>query len=172
MGWEMTAEELVIRYDYGQRNFAGVEVIPAHGFIDLQGFNLQGINLRGSNLKSARLTGADLTDADLTGAILTSADLERAIIINASLHSANLRWTNVSKANLTRTCLHHINAADASFCEARVSYLERAILANANFRGAAIDNSGLCRFGNLIWNTTMSDGTIVIGPQYGDGEGR
>jgi hypothetical protein len=30
----------------------------------------------------------------------------------------------------------------------------------------------LCRGRNLIWNTVMPDGTIEVGPQFGDGEGR
>ncbi len=57
-------------------------------------------------------------------------------------------------------------------CGSQISHIDRAILTDANFRGATISNSSLCRGGNLIWNTTMSDGTIIIGPQYGDGEDR
>ena len=171
MVWEITAEELIIRYERGERNFAGVEVIRTHGFIDLKGFNLQGINLRGACLKSADFTDTNLTGADLTGAILTTAILERAIIRDGSLYSANLHWANISQADLSGTKLCHMNASSAFFCDANFKYgFEYAILANANFKGANISNDVLYDYGNLLWNTTTSYGDIIVGPLHGDGK--
>lgn len=170
MVWEISAEELLVRYDAGERNFAGVEVIRNHWCIDLEGLDFRGINLRGANLKDANLTGANLTGADLTGAILRSAILEQAIIRDASLYSANLCWANVSEADLRLTRLTHMNASSAVFFGAKFKYgFEYAILADANFRGATISDDVLYAHGNLLWNTTTSEGVIIRGPLYGDG---
>ncbi len=45
--------------------------------------------------------------------------------------------------------------------------LEYADLAYADFRDSDIFKSHLCSGGNLIWQTTMPDGTIEEGPYYG-----
>ena len=173
MAWEITTEELLVRYDSGERNFAGVKLIKTCGAIDLKGLNLQGITLRGADLTGADLTGADLTGADLTGAVLVETYLERATIRDANLYSANLHWCNLVEADLLRANLDHVNATSAFFCGAiNIGGFEHTILAKTNFKDALIPNCNICRGGNLIWDTTMSDGTIVPGPQFGDGQGR
>ena len=174
MVWKITAEELIVRYGDGERNFAGIELLQSERFlpenpIDLKGVSLRNINLRGACLRYADLTGADLTGADLTGAILMEAFLQKATIRDANLESVNLNWSSLHEADLRGTILSHMNACGAFFCGARTSAFEYAILANADFRDTNIFNSTLCNCGNLIWNTVMSDGTIVVGPQYGDG---
>ena len=176
MVWEITPDELWFRYADGERDFPGIKLLQSERasgqMIDLQGFDLRGINLRRADLKYAGLTGVDLTGADLTGSVLIEACLERAIVRDASLYSANLHWCNLVQANLGGANLNHVNATSATFFRANIGAFEYAILANANFRDATIGNSTLCRGGNLIWDTTMSDGTIVVGSQFGDGEGR
>ena len=47
--------------------------------------------------------------------------------------------------------------------------LENAVLANTNFQGAHTKNSLICRGMNLIWHTTMPDGSVIEGPQWGTG---
>lgn len=102
MAWEITPEELLVRYDDGERNFAGIKLIysygaPAHyAGIDLKGIVLRDINLRGA-------------------------------------------------------------------------YFEQAILAQTKFQGADITARSICSRWNLIWKTTMPDGTVVEGPQWGNG---
>lgn len=175
MVWEITAEELLARYADGEQDFRGIELIqsegvPADSSIDLEGAILRDINLRGAYLRNGCLIEADLTGADLFGASLEMARLDRAIIRDASLYSANLSWCDLTKADLRGTNLDYINARAAMFRGAEFGYgFEFAILAHANFQDAATWNSVICRGGNLIWNTTMPDGTIVVGPQYGDG---
>lgn len=168
MAWEITPEELWFRYADGERDFPGIKLLQSERatstqLIDLRGFDLRGINLRGAYLRNADLTEADLTGADLTGAVLIEAYLERAVVRDASLFSANLKWCNLVQANLRGTNLDHVNATSAIFCRASINAFEYAILANADFRDATIDNPTLCRGFNLIWNTTMSDGSVEVG---------
>ncbi|WP_228021482.1 pentapeptide repeat-containing protein [Vasconcelosia minhoensis] len=177
MVWELTPEELLIRYDYGERDFRGIKLIESERDINgeqvtLRGADLREINLRGSYLREVDLTEANLTGADLSGICLESAVLKRAIIKDACLHSANLHWCIFDEADLTGTVLNHMNACSAFFRNVKIGPFEYAVLADANFNGAMTPNQLLCRGGNLIWDTVMPDGSIVAGPQFGDGKGR
>jgi uncharacterized protein YjbI with pentapeptide repeats len=169
MVWKITAEELIIRYGDGERNFAGIELLQSERCLPESPIDLKGVSLRNINLRGACLRYADLTGADLTGAVLIEARLERAIVREANWQSVNLHWSILHEADLRGTILSHMNATGAFFCGARIGGFDYAILADADFRDAGISKSSLCQCGNLIWNTTMSDGTIVVGPQYGDG---
>ncbi|MBN3894263.1 MAG: pentapeptide repeat-containing protein [Nostoc sp. NOS(2021)] len=173
MPWEITAEELLARYADGERNFAGIELIQSEGVpqeasIDLEGAILRDINLRGADLCRADLCRADLTGADLFGVSLESAWLKRAIVRDANLYSANLSWCDLTEADLRGTDLNHMNASRAAFCRANIGGFSYAILAHANFRSADVSEINICKFGNLIWQTTMPDGTIKSGPFFGE----
>jgi len=167
----ITAEELIVRYDEGERNFAGITL--AHLGRDqkgeLQGISLQGINLRGADLLDAPLSGVDFSGADLTGAILREANLENAVLRKATLYSANLFWCCLVKADLTDAVMDQINATCANFRSAKMPNFgfERAILIETNFQGVNISNKIICRQGNLIWDTIMPDGTVEKGPYEG-----
>ncbi|WP_319420107.1 hypothetical protein [Pleurocapsa sp. FMAR1] len=66
--------------------------------------------------------------------------------------------------------MSYMNASLAEFREAKMGIpFEEAILANTKFQGADISSGMICRGWNLIWNTVMPDGTIVKGPQWGNG---
>ncbi len=175
---KMTPEELVGRYIQGERDFRGIIVIQSPldvkgSEIDFRGLCLQNINLSGACLKKADFTGADLSGANLFGSVLEQACLKRAIVRDANLYSANLRWCDLSEADLKGSVLDHINATCAYFDRAiNIGALEYAILADASFQDAHISDQLICRGGNLIWRTIMPDGTVMLGPQYGDGEGR
>ena len=164
MAWEITPEELWFRYADGERDFPGIKLLQSERATSTQLIDLRGFDLRSINLRGADLSNADLTGADLTGAILIKAYLERAVIRDASLFSANLNWCNLVQANLRGTSLDHVNATSAIFCRASIGAFEYAILADADFSDATIDNPTLCRGFNLIWNTTMSDGSVEVGP--------
>ncbi|WP_181280726.1 pentapeptide repeat-containing protein [Aphanothece hegewaldii] len=173
----MTPDELWFRYADGERDFRGIELIQAENNlrgnpIELRGFDLREINLRGAYLRLADFSETDLTGADLSGAFLVEATLKRTIIRNANLQSVNLHWSSLHEADLRGANLDHMNASSAFFCGAKIDTFQYAVLAYANFQNATIPKQLICRCGNLIWRTTMSDGTIVVGPQYGDGEGR
>jgi uncharacterized protein YjbI with pentapeptide repeats len=174
MVWEITSDELWFRYADGERDFRGIKLIQSETatetqMIDLQGFNLQNINLRGADLSRADLSGADLSRADLFGASLRDALLKQAILRNASLYSANLNSCGLQNADLTGTCLDHINAISADFCGAKFGYgFKYAILVGTGFENALIPKESICGYGNLIWDTIMPDGTIEHGPYFGE----
>ena len=172
--WIMAAEELIVRYDAGERNFAGVELISdQQPYIDLVELDLRGINLRGATLRNADFTRANLTGADLTGAFLNCAKFDNAIVRDASLFAATINEVRFWESDLKGTCLSYVNASNAVFCKAKLDGgFEYCILDCANFRDAIISPKMICRGGNLIWETIMPDGSIVHGPQYGDGDGR
>src|ERR671925_240447 len=83
-GKTMTVDELLKRYQAGERNFRCVSLVRAKlagaklAYADLTGANLTGADLTGADLTDVRLAGADLTGAILTEAILTGADLTGA----------------------------------------------------------------------------------------------
>ena len=62
------------------------------------------------------------------------------------------------------TDLNHMNASRATFCGANIGGFSYAILAHANFRSADASKTNICRFGNLIWETTMPNGSVERGP--------
>lgn len=174
MVWKITTDELLARYKAGERNFAGVEllrIIGEMGEIDgvdgqitgLEGANLRDINLRGANLEKVDLSGADLTGADLFGAYLGEAGLVKTILRDANLFSANLSCATLNGADLTGAILTQMNASSASFIGAIMNYFEYSVLIDANFRGATGKLSLRGHF-NLIWDTTMPDGTVEKGP--------
>ncbi|WP_414527040.1 pentapeptide repeat-containing protein [Nodularia chucula] len=175
MVWKITTDELLARYNAGERNFAGVEILRIVGemgerdgvsglITGLEGADLRGINLRGANLGTVDLSGADLTEADLFGAYLGEAGLVKTILRDANLFSANLSSATLNGADLTGSDLTHVKAIGASFIRAKIGYFEHADLTNANFQYCDFYGLGLCRRFNVIWHTTMPDGTIQEGP--------
>lgn len=174
MAWEIATDELLARYNAGERNFAGIELIriPERDGISgsvingLEGADLRGINLRGANFEEVELTGADLTGGDLFGAYLGGACLHKAILRDANLFSANLNHAIFSGADLGGANLSRVHAVSAAFIGAKVGHFEYADLTDANFQWSTANAYGLCRSFNLIWRTTMPDGTVEEGPYY------
>lgn len=170
MVWEITTDELLARYNAGERVFNGIELIripERDGFegpiMGLEGANLQGISLRGANLEDIWFVETNLTRADLFGASLIHASFADAILKEANLFSANLTKAVCHRANFSGAILDQMNATDTSFIDATLNYFECAVLARANFQGA----KGRLYLGtrcNLIWHTTMPDGTVEKGP--------
>ena len=173
MVWKITTDELLAQYNTGERNFAGIEILRIVGemgerdgidgqITGLEGADLRGINLRGANLGKVNLNGADLTGADLFGVYLGGAGLVKTILRDVNLFSANLSGATLTGADLTGADLSQVNASSAVFIGATIGYLEYAVLIDANFQGAI----GMLINGhfNLIWDTTMSDGTVEKGP--------
>ena len=175
MVWRITTDELLARYNTGERNFAGVEILRIVGemgerdgvdgpITGLEGSDLRGINLRGANLRDVRLSEANLTGSDLFGAYLGYSVLYKTILQNANLFSTNLTGAVLVEADLTGADMTHVKAVGTSFIGAKVGYLERADLSYANFRDCNVNGEGLCRKFNFILNTTMPDGTVKEGP--------
>lgn len=175
MIWRITTDELLERYKAGERNFNGIELIRIVGemgerdgvdgqITGLEGGDLRGINLRGANLEKVDLGGADLTRADLFGAYLDEAGLRETILRDTNLFSANLSNADLSGADLTRANICHVKAVGATFIGAKIGYFQRADLTHADFRDSNVNGEGLCSRFNVIWHTTMPDGTVKEGP--------
>ncbi len=177
MVWEITADELLERYADGERNFAGIRLLE-NGFrpskyggegSDLDGVVLRDINLRGAYFNEVALIGADLTGADLGGIFLGGCCLSKGILRDVNLYGANVSHSGFIDTDLRGSDLDCINGIGTSFRGAYLDTLEYAVLAEANFEGAHTSNGLICRGMNLIWHTTMPDGTIIHGPQWGTG---
>jgi uncharacterized protein YjbI with pentapeptide repeats len=102
----MQCEELLQRYQQGQRNFAGSKLTgeslcdaDIHG-INLAGADLNGANLRHVDMAEANLHNAQLQFADLTTACLRGADLTGANLTGAILRGTNLQDTSLQDAVL------------------------------------------------------------------------
>ena len=84
----------------------------------------------------------------------------------ADLRGINLRGANLERVDLSGADLEQVNASSASFIDATMSYFLYAVLIYANFRGATdTGERSLCSRFNLIWHTTMPDGTVYKGPE-------
>jgi hypothetical protein len=116
---KITTEELISRYDAGERDFRGV---------DLSGADLAGAYLARANLAFANLSGADLAGAYLEGVNLWDADLRGANLSGAYLHGADLEGAYLAGANLI--------GANLSGADLEGADLEGADLAGAKLAGA------------------------------------
>jgi uncharacterized protein YjbI with pentapeptide repeats len=110
----MTREELIGRYEAGERDFKRAFLGGANlRGIDLCGnswgrANLRCASLREANLSGADLSGADLHEADLRETLLRNADLSNTILwqaelLDADLTGANLGGAKVAISQLQRT---------------------------------------------------------------------
>ena len=95
---EITAEELIGRYNAGERDFSK---------LDLRGIKLEEVDLRGINLEGADLRGTSFCYCDLQGAVLRNANLEEAdlyltTLVDTDFRGANLRRSNTLETDLTR----------------------------------------------------------------------
>jgi uncharacterized protein YjbI with pentapeptide repeats len=169
----ITPEDLLIRYDNGERDFSGIDLILSdeaffcYSGIELKGIILKDIILRGAVLKEVDLSGIDLSSADLGGIFMEGCNLSKSTIRDANLHGACLTQCFLHDADLRGSNLNYINASFASFRGAKMNSFENAILTRANFQGATLDDSNssgnICfRYSNnFLYQTTMPDGSIV-----------
>lgn len=89
----MRAEDLVQRYEAGERDFCGVEVEKEYlglPTVDLREANLSGPDLATAGLRSANLADTNLEGADLEASIVDEADLSGTRLNNARLWKAKL----------------------------------------------------------------------------------
>ena len=92
----MTGKELIKRYNDGDRDFSGADLIGS----DLSGAKLTWATLTGANLRGASFSGSDLTGATLTGATLTGSTL-----IWTNFSGSYLSWATLIRANLIEATL-------------------------------------------------------------------
>jgi uncharacterized protein YjbI with pentapeptide repeats len=196
---EMTRDELVERYNAGERIFDGIELVKwsLSGLsktklynlfkgvvlrdimlrgadirfeLNMTGADLSGANLRGAYFEKVDLTGANFTGADLRGAVFKDCCVDNAII-RANLFAANISGSTFCGSDFTGSNLGEINAAFAEMGGCKMGGTEHSIFAGTNFQGAEITEGYICSGMNLIWNTIMPSGRIIEKPQWGNGRG-
>ncbi len=164
-GEEITGEELLRRYEKGERDFPLISLYDEKCV--LEGANLQGINMMGGYFAAGSFDQTNLSEACLIGFDFQCKGLDKANLSNADLTGACLWSAFLNDANLSSCILKGVNMRNAILCNAnlRGAVLDGAVLANADFTGAdfAIDRY---MTGILFWNTTMPDGSLVEGPIY------
>lgn len=132
---QKTAEEILRRYQRGDKDFTGISVIADDfsqqnlpGIIfkgailtscnfeetAMQRADLSAANLRNTNLKQVNLSKADLKGADLRGTVLRNANLSGADLRWANLEGVNLSGANISGANFDGTNLKNANLKDTN----------------------------------------------------------
>lgn len=89
---QLTSDELIARYNAGERDFSRCMLI---------GQDFHCANLPNINLRYAALTHADLSLTDLSNADLRGAELDKADLSDANLNGANLEVANLYRADLT-----------------------------------------------------------------------
>lgn len=129
----MQVQDLLERYQNGERNFAHVDLSSAN----LSGVNLRDADLTGANLTGANLSWAFLSRANLTGTCLTRADLRSASLNNVILNQATLSGANLSKADLR---MAQLQTADLNW-----AVLQEVDLSGANLQAAKLDQVNLER---------------------------
>lgn len=170
----ITPDELLERYQKGERDFAGLRIQASTDHPDvlcgadlsniiLNGIYWPGARLRDVNLKKAKLVGVYMPDADLTLSDLTWANLTGATLTRSCLECTNFTGAILDGANLTQANLEGADTADAKF---EYSVLCQVDLTRIRPSHYAIDDLHIHCPGALLWNTTMPDGTFIAEPVY------
>ena len=157
----MKVEELLKRYEAGERDFIGIDLSEANlsganlsgvnlseaslSVTNLSGANLSRANLNRTRLNVARLSGANLSNASLDGAILNVANLIRADLRGASLIQTAAIRTEMIRADLSQANFSGANLSGADLREARLrqANLSSVSLSEANLRGACLVEANL-----------------------------
>jgi uncharacterized protein YjbI with pentapeptide repeats len=105
--------------------------------------------------------------ACLDHAILRNADLRNANLREASVFDADFSGVDFRHANLTRVLFTRCIFGDGDRGGNNIDY---AILFCTSFRGVNIGDRHICSGGNYIYHIALSDGSIIDGPQVGDGQ--
>lgn len=96
-----SVEELLRRYEHGERYFVGIDLPDGAAMpdVDLQGANLEngwlfdadfrGANLRHVNFTHTNVKCSDFTNADLEGACFQGAPIDAAVFTGANLQGAS-----------------------------------------------------------------------------------
>lgn len=168
----MTLEELLAKYEAGERDFRSVDLSEANlsgvklneanfshanlSIVNLSGSHLCGTDFSHAQINVARLSGAYLHQANLNHASLNVANLIRADLSRAQLQSASLIRAELIRADLSRADLFaaNLNCADLREASLRHAILRYANLNEANFRDSLLTEANL--EGANLNNTDLS----------------
>ena len=140
----MNAEELIQKYDAGERDFTGIQIIRGDlKDLDLRGANFTNASFKGRvDFRGANLSGTNFTNAYLAGANLGNVDLSRANCRDVYLSGAELEEVNFTGADLTNADLSGTNLNSGVFLNAnlRKTYFYESFSRGTIFYGANIDD--------------------------------
>jgi hypothetical protein len=173
----MDADELLKRYEKGERNFKGISLVGVNlpevnlsevnlSEADLSEANLSLINLRKANLFAANLRKANLSEANLSCACLKKANLVEANLIEANLTDTNLTEANLTQVNLGFAVLKGANFAEANLCHAFLigTNLTKACLSNAALFGAVMPDDSRFVIGSSTSVNSHTENTQLAHP--------
>lgn len=164
----MSLEEVVERYQAGERNFVGISLYDKVSKIledvDLSEINLSGANLSRIRWKRVNLSGACLRRTNFTFSILTSVNLSHANLSYAHLLSSVWSDVDLSHACMARAFLSHSALKDANLFDTN---LEETILLHVRLKGST--NANPLRMGGAFnWKLMMPDGNMNPGWHFVD----
>jgi hypothetical protein len=110
----LTASELLKRYEEGERDFSGAILHNAK----LDGAILSGISLKGANIRNVSLSNAYLMECDFSNAIIVGISLMNAILYLSKLEGATFTNANLNKANLGQANLKGADLTTVEFVDA------------------------------------------------------
>ena len=181
----MKAEELLQRYQAGERDFQGIEIRYSGAIqnVDLSRANFSNANLQECGFfGSANFNGATLRNtilgvnlrrasfrlSDLQGAVLCQRFLgaynfqnQSSYLIEADLTSANLAQADLRAVNLQRAILTGASlvSADLRGADLRRANLQNADLTNANLAEASLCYANLT--GALLTGANITDAKLA-----------
>lgn len=138
---EITAVELLDRYEAGERDFRG---------LDLSGleFNPRGIGRRKFTVTGADFTGANLSKCGimyqrLSGGIFRNVDFTGTTFDDTAILDCDMSFANFTGANIAESSPKGVNFEGANFTNAVFfqSGISESVLTDAIFRGAKLEES-------------------------------
>ena len=160
-------DELVRRFEQGQRDFTGADLSAA----DLQNLTLGGIILRNANLRKAKLfgtsfKGADLTESDLSGTYLAKAELSGAKARRTNFHGCRMDGVSWDDVDLQSARLTEVNLRNATLnsCVMKSAGLKDADLTNLtlhNVRLYGIFAEETCWHGAQLTECRLNNGRLA-----------
>jgi hypothetical protein len=146
-----TANELVSRYQKGERSFPGTTL--GDECIDR---SLPGVDLRNSTLRIV-FSDVDLTESCFRGADLAFTHFD-AKLVKANFEGANLTWADFGSSNLTDSIFRG--------AELRHTHFEACVLDGCDFTGARLDHTDFLDVS--LFSVCKSSGLIHEAPSYVD----
>lgn len=139
---EITAIELLDRYDAGERDFRGLDLsgLQFHRReigrrkIIVEGADFSGANTSKCRFSAQNLRGGIFRNVDFTGAVFSETS-----ILDCDMSFANFTEANCGESSFERVNLEGANFTNAVFCQ---SSIFESIVTGAIFRGAKLEESG------------------------------
>lgn len=138
---EITAIELLDRYEAGERDFRG---------LDLSGLQLRRretcrrkIIVEGADFSGANMSKCRFSTQNLHGGIFRNVDFTRAVFGDTSILDCEMGFTNFTRTNIAESGFERVNLEGANFTNAIFfqTGISKCKLTDTIFRGARLEES-------------------------------